>query len=134
MNRITKDQQTSVSQHISNEMLPAVLRLSLKKKWFNMTKSGVKTEDYREINDYWIKRLCSDWCSGFDNVARENVYMPVFKEFTKNIMTLGYPSNNDKERIIEFEHKGIEIRTGNSEWGAVPGKQYFVIIHGAVIV
>ena len=28
------------------------LQLSLKTKWFEMTKSGIKTEDYREINDY----------------------------------------------------------------------------------
>ena len=27
------------------------LRLSLKTKWFEMTKAGIKTEDYREINE-----------------------------------------------------------------------------------
>jgi len=32
------------------------LRLSLKTKWFKMTKAGIKTEDYREINDYWVIR------------------------------------------------------------------------------
>jgi hypothetical protein len=32
-----------------------------------------------------------------------------------------------------FEHKGIEIRTGNPDWGAEPNKLYFVIMHGAVI-
>ncbi len=34
-----------------------ILRLSLKKQWFEMTKSGTKKEDYREITPYWIKRL-----------------------------------------------------------------------------
>lgn len=33
------------------------LRLSLKRQWFEMTKAGIKTEDYREINEYWIRRL-----------------------------------------------------------------------------
>jgi len=33
------------------------LQLSLKKQWFEMTKAGIKTEDYREITPYWIKRL-----------------------------------------------------------------------------
>ena len=33
------------------------LQLSLKQKWFEMTKTGINTEDYREINKYWIKRL-----------------------------------------------------------------------------
>jgi len=48
-------------------------------------------------------------------------------------MTLGYPRSTDKERIIVLEHKGIEIRTGNPEWGAEEGKLYFVIKHGEVI-
>jgi len=26
-----------------------------------LTKSGIKTEDYREINTYWIKRLTKDF-------------------------------------------------------------------------
>lgn len=33
------------------------LQLSLKKQWFDMTKEGVKLEDYRDVNEYWIKRL-----------------------------------------------------------------------------
>lgn len=33
------------------------LQLSLKTRWFEMTKSGLKTEDYREITPYWVKRL-----------------------------------------------------------------------------
>lgn len=28
------------------------LQMSLKRKWFEMTKSGIKTEDYREITPY----------------------------------------------------------------------------------
>ena len=38
-------------------VIPSILHLSLKTKWFEMTKSGVKPEDYREINDYWCRRL-----------------------------------------------------------------------------
>lgn len=37
------------------------LQLSLKRRWFDLTKSGVKTEDYRDINDYWFKRLVFDY-------------------------------------------------------------------------
>ena len=36
------------------------LQLSLKKNWFEMTKSGLKTEDYREITPYWYGRLFFD--------------------------------------------------------------------------
>lgn len=38
-------------------VMPSCLRLSLKSKWFEMTKAGIKTEDYRDITPYWIKRL-----------------------------------------------------------------------------
>lgn len=45
-------------------------------------------------------------------------------------MTLGYPELNDKGRVLRLAHRGIEIRTGNPDWGAVEGKFYFVIKHG----
>lgn len=33
------------------------LRLTLKKKWFDMIASGEKKEEYRERKPYWVKRL-----------------------------------------------------------------------------
>jgi len=48
-------------------------------------------------------------------------------------MTLGYPKSTDLSRILKLQHKGIEIREGNAEWGAEKGKLYFVIMHGKVI-
>ena len=115
------------------------LQMSLKTKWFEMTKSGEKTEDYREITPYWCKRLLlsfgkqrptifwKTYLMMWGDVDNENFS---FKEFNINTMTKGYPSKDDKEKIIQFEHAGIEIRTGNPEWGAEEGKLYFVIKHG----
>lgn len=105
----------------------ANLQLSLKTKWFEMTKSGGKTEDYREITPYWIKRLCDD----VEYYGKS--WEGVFKNFETNIMTLGYPKSTNTERIIKFKHAGIEIREGKPEWGAEPGKLYFVIKHGGRI-
>lgn len=34
-----------------------ILYLSLKKEWYNLIDDGVKTEEYREIKPYWVKRL-----------------------------------------------------------------------------
>jgi len=48
-------------------------------------------------------------------------------------MTLGYPKSGDTERILKYEHAGIEIRIGNTDWGAEPDKLYFVIKHGGSI-
>jgi hypothetical protein len=128
------------------------LRLSLKKKWFEMTSPNGKTEDYREINDYWCRRLIEVgeeteylvWDEVIHDLSNHNrkhddaheclsFYGVRFKEFDLNIMTLGYPKSGDKSRTKVFAHKGIEIRTGNPEWGAEPNKLYFVIMHGCII-
>lgn len=113
-----------------------------------MTKAGIKTEDYREITPYWCNRfllqngksMSKEWWKiylhNFDSIlksaidTKDPVHRITFKQLDTNTMTLGYPSANDTERIIKFEHAGIEIRTGNSEWGADEGKLYFVIKHG----
>ena len=109
-----------------------------------MTKAGVKTEDYREITPYWVSRFIDrtkipHW--GIHDLVREFQYHgnDLFfiekhgKQFKQNTMTLGYPKKGDSERIIKFAHEGIEIRTGNPDWGAEPNKLYFVIKHGAVL-
>ena len=121
------------------------LQLSLKTKWFEMTKKGIKTEDYREINNYWAKRLLLIKFTGSEGekVTDSELYSVItqnldilqlhvngFNEFQFNIMTLSYPKSTDSERILKLEHKGIEIRTGNPDWGAEQGKLYFVIKHG----
>jgi hypothetical protein len=109
------------------------LRLSLKTKWFEKTKAGIKKEDYRDINQYWCTRLLSNLEYLSDLKGIESVGGAKFKQFSHNIMTLGYPNSTDTDRILKLEHKGIEIRTGNPEWGAEPGKLYFVIKHGEIL-
>ena len=120
------------------------LTLSLKKQWFDLTKAGIKTEDYREITPYWAKRFLkyngrvmstNFWASLL--IGKEFIEMFFedisFVNFNSNIMTLGYPKSTDTDRILKLEHKGIEIGYGKSEWGAEPNKLYFIIKHGAII-
>ena len=121
-----------------------VLQMSLKKKWFNMTKAGVKTEDYREITPYWIRRFIkgkyntdftiNDLTQYLKESSDANGYIRLYgKRFDFNKMTLGYPKSTDTDRILHLEHKGIEIRTGNPYWGAEEGKIYFVVKHGLIL-
>ena len=116
----------------------ANLQLSLKKQWFDMTKSGVKTEDYREITPYWVRRLVKSF-SNYSNLIHQPHLLLAgrssveFKTFDLNIMTLGYPKSTDTDRILKLEHKGIEIGYGKPEWGAEPNKLYFIIKHGATL-
>lgn len=121
----------------------STLRLPLKKKWFEMTKEGIKNEEYREINYYWFIRLIENpyyiTINGFNyfksriiellnnGVKADNI---TFKHFDTTTLTLGYPSNSDKERIIEFKQLSISIGYGKEEWGAETNKLYFVIKHG----
>ena len=128
------------------------LRLSLKTKWFNMTKAGIKIEEYREINDYWCRRLLyieddmefDVWCEMINDLNNQqrkykdiddcmNFFGVYFRKYDVNVMTLGYPKSTDLKRILKLEHKGIEIRTGNTDLGAEPNKLYFVIKHGKTL-
>ena len=53
-----ENSSTDNIQHGSTKpMLPAVLNLTVKKEWFDLIKSGEKTEEYREIKEHWITRL-----------------------------------------------------------------------------
>lgn len=89
------------------------LALPLKKQWFDMIKSGEKKEEYRSISDYWRKRL-------MDKSGN-------FKRFDIVTFTCGYPSKYDIERFITFVNPSITMGEGKPEWGAEPGKKYFVI-------
>ena len=37
-----------------------ILYLPVKKQWFTMEDAGVKTEEYRRITPFWVKRLLWD--------------------------------------------------------------------------
>lgn len=143
---------TPLNPHLrQTNVMPSCLRLSLKTKWFEMTKAGIKNEDYREITPYWVKRLTQfdkgecdvDYACQFLKKGKEYndnnsfgrfKYSFCFpKKYDTNTMTLGYPKSTDTERILKLENKGIEIRTGNPEWGAEPNKLYFVIMHGDIL-
>lgn len=128
------------------------LQMSLITKWFEMTKAGIKKEDYRKITPYWCSRFLLYkgrketrlfWENKFYAVQNcdikhfiskyQNIGIISFCKFEFNIMTLGYPKSTDTSKIFKLEHKGIEIRTGNPDWGAEPGKIYFVIKHGELL-
>ena len=119
------------------------LQLSLIRKWFEITKPLIKKEDYRDTTPYWYSRLClyrgvhksrKWWKEYFEcNFSSDQEARISFKHFDINTMTLGYPKGTDTARILKLEHKGIEIRTGNPDWGAEPYELYFVIKHGSLV-
>lgn len=84
--------------------------LHLTAKWFYQIKSRYKKEEYREITPYWEKRI-------------KNLYKYDFICFC-----LGYPSKEEFEKFVVFKNPRFRIDTGKKEWGAEPGKNYFVIM------
>lgn len=105
-----------------------VLHLTLKKKWFDMIASGEKKEEYRGIKPFWIKRLLSN-IEHLETIDDVKAVGARFKTFEYIHFANGY----NRPRKINVECLGIEIKTGKSEWGAEPGKEYFVIKLGDII-
>lgn len=124
------------------------MHLTLKKKWFDMIASGEKKEEYREIKPYWVKRLLwlfdemdsleiDELTNDLKNPIRFKNYDEIYRHFVcdtayfKTVtFTNGYASNAPR---MVIESKGIEIKEGNPDWGAEPGKHYFVISLGNII-
>lgn len=108
------------------------LTLPLKRKWFDMIKSGVKLEEYREIKPRYLEMFCTT-LRGFEANHSNNfdvsfhLKWPEEQGFDTLVFTLGYPKAGDTERRLTFKNPRIRIGTGKPEWGAEPGKLYFVI-------
>lgn len=102
-----------------------ILYLALKKKWYRFTEYGYKLEEYRDINEYWVKRLTYE--KHFENVEQLLSKPIKFKEFGSVMLTLGYPKKDDASRHLEKQIDQITIGEGKFEWGAIPGRKYFVI-------
>lgn len=89
-----------------------MLTLPIKKKWFDMILSGEKKEEYREISDYYRGR--------FFNIWGRKAYWP---EPHKVKFRNGY-SSTSPYFIAEC---ALSVGTGNPEWGAEPGKRYYIL-------
>lgn len=103
---------------------PKILHLTLKRKFFDMILSGEKKEEYREVTKYWLRRLKVN--------ARTSVSQGAFREFDSIRFANGghfHPSLPQ----FDIECLGITVGEGREDWGAVPGKQYFVIKLGNLL-
>lgn len=97
------------------------LHLSLKKEWYNMIESGIKTEEYREIKPFWCKRLISDYDESMEGFGAIIFDDKNFKQYDVVKFSYGYT-----KRTITFEIENISVGYGNKEWGA-PDKIVFII-------
>lgn len=117
-----------------------ILKLTLKKTWFDLIRNGNKTEEYREIKAYWANRLYAISpinAYEFENTedtadAILNGYSPKcpFRSFTHVQFTNGYSPTSP---TFTIECKGIRIGRGNPEWGAPTDKDVFILELGKIV-
>ena len=95
-----------------------MLTFNLKKQWFDKIKSGEKTHEYREVKPYWTKRFYNLSSGMFFDVSND-CFCNVALEFTNNLQitckfVCGYPSQNDKDKILYANIKRISIIDGKN--------------------
>lgn len=107
------------------------LKLVLKRQWYEMIEAGKKLEEYREATPFWGKRL-TDLMNGHLLFSHRNGYVPIpFKHFESVTFYLGYAKDRPS---MTFEIKDMTYDEGYPQWGAEPGKKYFIIKLGKRLV
>ena len=83
-------------------------------KWFYMILSGEKGEEYREIKPYYTTRFRNIF-----GATWENGEAPEQRVIFRN----GYSADAPQLTAL----CGIRVGEGREEWGAVPGKRYYIL-------
>lgn len=114
-----------------------------------MILSGEKTEEYRDIKPYWIRRLVNidspEEYKGENKLAADNIhydaqnyqwdevlkaYYASYKEFDIIRFTNGYAKGVP---TFDIESKGTEYGEGFVKWGANGTSNYFVLKLGKIL-
>lgn len=118
------------------KMSMKTLHLPLKAKWYKMIESWEKTEEYREIKPYWIRRFCNtlkdspfNYCV-MERVCSECFHDPYDGEFEQLKFDAVRFSFGYTKRTMTFEIESISIGKGKPEWGA-PEQNVFIIKLGS---
>lgn len=112
--------------YIMEEMKEFILDLSLKWEWYDMIERGEKTEEYREIKDYYLKRLVY---RSEDMPPLEVKYMKKSNMllFARTYNAVRFHRGQGGKQTMLFEYKGFKIGIGNPLWGAPENKEVFII-------
>lgn len=121
MDRLTKAMDKYLFEAKKN-----VLNLVVSKQWFGMIAAGEKTEEYREIKPYWIKRLTTNCEVAYDVAAETYCGKVLYRPYTHVLFINGY--RKDSPRI---EKKIESISIGKPKKGLCPdkwlGHEFFII-------
>lgn len=100
-----------------------MLTLPIKRKWFDMIRSGEKKEEYRKITPFYQTRFRNAvgmlHNAKFMAAARQ-MNLEIFEGV---ILRAGYSLDSPAMLV----HGTLRIGTGRKEWGAEEGQEYFII-------
>lgn len=86
-----------------------MLTLPIKKRWYDLIVSGIKTEKYCECTEHYLNRFLNLKTRAWDSKPQVTIRL-------RN----GYGRNAPSCLIRCW----IDIGEGRTEWGATPGTQY----------
>ena len=92
-----------------------MLILPIKKKWYDMILSGEKKEEYREIKPYYRSRLCNEGFLDYYGLPTLCQGQVLFRN--------GYARNSPSFKAL----CSLDVKIGRLEWGAEPGRKYYVL-------
>lgn len=105
-----------------------MLTLPIKKKWFDMILSGEKPEEYREITQYWTVRMQNQFGVILLNEEQLVPFEVVVPECARGALQLIRFRNGYAASSPSFLARcTLRIGAGKPEWGAEPGRKYFVL-------
>ena len=101
---------------IDYQLCEKVMDFPIKGEWYDRIMDGTKCEEYREIKPYWTVRLRNAGLLDEDG----NVLPGVIGQA---VIHAGYRPDSRKGFIRFLLRKG----QGRSEWGAEPGREYYIL-------
>ena len=103
-----------------------MLTLPIKKQWYDMILNGEKLEEYRDLKEYYDTRFCSvfgtDWILKLYGKKLKCIEMA--EKRTEKIRFRNGYSEASPSFVAECT---LRIGEGREEWGAIPGKRYFIL-------
>jgi hypothetical protein len=96
-----------------------MLTLPIKKKWFDMIRSGEKKEEYRDIKPYYTSRFRNNFA------MYPYSTIPCVYDWDRN--SICFRNGYSKDSPSFAATCTLTIGEGKPEWGAEPGKIYYIL-------
>lgn len=93
-----------------------MLTLPIKRGWYDMIRRGEKTEEYRDVKDFWTKRLSSAFGGSIADVIREQRCAWIR-------LRNGYSAKSPSLLALVT----LRIDKGRTAWGADPDAAQYIL-------